>query len=206
MPDAVLYIHGRGGSAREAEHYEPLFPDREVLGLEYRGDTAEAVGPEVRAAVEALAAEGRRVALIANSIGAWYALNAGVDGLVEKAYFISPIVDMERLILDMLRWAGHNEAELQARGVLSTPFGEDLSWDYLAYVRAHPVGWSVPTAILYGHRDNLTARETVAAFARRHRAALTIMEGGEHWFHTAAQMTFLDDWIERSEEHDRDPQ
>jgi len=24
---------------------------------------------------------------------------------------------------------------------------------------------------------------------------VTVMEGGEHWFHTAEQMAFLDDWI-----------
>ena len=190
MDDIVLYVHGRGGSADEAEHYRALFPGREVVGLDYRGKTAEAAGPEVAAAVRALAAEGRDVTLIANSIGAWYSLCAGIDGLVKRAYFISPIVDMEKLIMDMLAWAGVSEAQLKGQGVVHTPFGEDLRWDYLCQVREHPVQWTVSTAILYGSRDNLTAYETVSAFADRHGAALTVMEGGEHWFHTPEQMAF----------------
>ncbi len=34
--------------------------------------------------------------------------------------------------------------------------GETLSWEYLCYVRNHPVNWSVPTYILYGDKDNLS--------------------------------------------------
>ena len=32
-------------------------------------------------------------------------------------------------------------------------------------------------------------------FANDVNAELTIMQSGEHWFHTAEQMSFLDDWI-----------
>ena len=28
---------------------------------------------------------------------------------------------------------------------------------------------------------------------------LTVMEGGDHWFHTEEQMCFLDEWIKRHE-------
>ena len=31
-------------------------------------------------------------------------------------------------------------------------------------------------------------------------AELTVMPGGEHWFHTEEQMRFLDEWIEREEQ------
>ena len=55
--------------------------------------------------------------------------------------------------------------------------------------------WTVPTWILYGDRDNLTSLETIRGFAEKHDASLTVMEGGEHWFHTEEQMRFLDDWI-----------
>lgn len=33
LKKAVLYIHGKGGTAAEAEHYRPLFPDCEVIGF-----------------------------------------------------------------------------------------------------------------------------------------------------------------------------
>ena len=71
--------------------------------------------------------------------------------------------------------------------------------DYLRYVREHPVRWNAPTRILFGGRDPLTDIGTVAAFAEAHGAALTVMEEGEHWFHTREQMRFLDDWIRREE-------
>ena len=192
---AVVYIHGKGGSAEESAHYKPLFPARRVVGLDYQTFTPWETGAEIHAAVEGLARQYDDITLIANSIGAYFSMNASLCGLVKKAYFISPIVDMERLIVDMMGWAKVTEAELAARGTIETAFGEALSWDYLRYVRAHPIDWTVPTEILYGEHDNLTSIETVRRFAEAHHAGLTVMEGGEHWFHTEAQMRFLDEWI-----------
>ena len=196
---AVLYIHGQGGSAAESEHYAPLFPDCELVGLDYRGGTPWEAGGEIRAAAESLARRFDAVLLIANSIGAYFSLHAGITGLVERAYFISPVVDMERLILDMMARSQVSEAELAARGLIPTDFGPELSWDYLCYVREHPVDWTVSTAILYGSEDKLTSFETIKAFAEKHEAGLTVMEGGEHWFHTEEQMQFLDEWIREGE-------
>ena len=59
----------------------------------------------------------------------------------------------------------------------------------------HPLSWNVPTKILYGSNDNLTSYETMSSFAKKHNARLTVMENGEHWFHTEEQMKFLDEWI-----------
>ena len=192
-------IHSRqgrqGGSAAECEHYKPLFPDCEVFGLDYQTFTPWETGAEIHTAVEKLKAEYESIVLIANSIGAFFSMNAGIDHLLRKAYFISPIVDMEKLITDMMQWANVTEAELKSKGVIHTAFGEDLSWEYLCYVRNHPIDWMVPTKILYGSRDNLTSLETISDFAEKHSATLTVMESGEHWFHTEAQMRFLDEWI-----------
>lgn len=199
MKNAVLYIHGKGGSAAESEHYKPLFPDCDVIGLDYKTFTPWETGKEIHAAVEKLKAEYDHITLIANSIGAFYSMNAGIDTLLEKAYFISPIVDMEKLITNMMTWANVTEDELKSRGMISTSFGEDLSWEYLCYVRRHPIKWDCLTAILYGSRDNLTSFDTISAFAEKHGANLTVMENGEHWFHTEEQMKFLDKWISQRE-------
>ena len=199
MKDAVLYIHGKGGSAAECEHYRPLFPDCEVFGLDYRTFTPWETGAEIRAAAEKLKSDYENIILIANSIGAFFSMHAGIDGLICRAYFISPIVDMEKLIVDMMLWANVTEAELKAKGVIRTDFGEDLSWNYLCYVREHPIRWKVPTKILYGEKDTLTGEAAIRAFAEEHRAALTVMAHGEHWFHTDEQMRFLDSWIKRNE-------
>ncbi len=196
--NAVLYIHGKGGSAEEAEHYKKLFPDCEVTGLDYKTFTPRETGKEIRKAVEELRRRYDGVILVANSIGAFFAMNADICALISKAYFISPIVDMEKLICDMMTRAGVTEDELKERGVIHTDFGEDLSWEYLSYVRKHPVVWDAPTYILYGENDVLTHCETARRFAEEHGAKLTVMKNGEHWFHTEEQMRFLDEWIKEN--------
>ena len=200
MKDVILYIHGRGGSAAEGGHYAPLFPDCEVIGLDYKASTPGETGREIREAVEKLYREGRSITLIANSIGAYFSMAAGVDAMIRKAYFISPIVDLERLIRNLMAWTNVTEEELREKGSISTPYGEELSWAVLCSVRAHPASWSAPTEILYGSADNWTDGETISAFARAHRAGLTVMDGGEHWFHTPEQMAFLDEWIKQRQE------
>lgn len=193
--NTVLYIHGKGGSALESEHYKSLFPDCEVIGLDYQTFTPWDTGQEIHAAVEDLQHKSENVILIANSIGAFFSMNAGIEDIIKKAYFISPMVDMEKLIMDMMRWANVTEQELKSKGTIHTDFGEDLSWEYLCYVRSHPIEWKVPTHILYGSNDHLMSIETITDFANKHNATLTIMKDGEHWFHTDEQMMFLDNWI-----------
>ena len=127
MKNAVIYIHGKGGSASESEHYKPLFPDRDVIGLDYKTFTPRDSGKEIHTAVEKLKSEYDSIILIANSIGAFFSMHADIDTLIEKAYFISPIVDMEKLILDMMTWANVTEDDLIQQGVIYTDFGEDLS-------------------------------------------------------------------------------
>ena len=193
----ILYVHGKSGSAGESEHYKPLFPNDEVIGLDYHTFSPWETDKEIRSAVDELARKHEDICLIANSIGAFFSMNAEIDGLIQKAYFISPIVDMEKLIMDMMKWANVTEAELEAREIIHTEFGEDLSWEYLSYVRSHSIQWNVPTQILYGEKDQLTSLATMKDFAEKYHAGLTVMENGEHWFHTEEQMAFLDDWIRR---------
>ena len=193
--DAVLYVHGKNGSAAESEHYKPFFPDSEVVGLDYRTFTPWETGNEIREAAEELKKRYGKITLIANSIGAFFSMCSGIDTQIQKAFFISPVVDMEKLICDMMIWANVTEKQLQEQGIIHTAFGEDLPWNYLCWVRDHPVHWDVPTEILYGDHDMLTSFETVSNFADRINAKLAVMENGEHWFHTEEQMHFLDDWL-----------
>ena len=191
----IVYVHGKGGSAAEAEHYKPLFPDCDVVGFDYKAQTPWEAVPEFTAFFAEMRRSYDTVIPAANSIGAFFSMSALSADLVDKALFISPVVDMERLISDMMGWAGITEGTLRAQGEIATDFGETLSWKYLCYVRAHPLSWNVPTRILYGEKDNLTSRETLTAFAQKIHAPVTVMPGGEHWFHTKDQMDFLDKWI-----------
>ena len=206
MKEILIYIHGKGGSAEEAEHYKSLFPNCAVIGFDYRSQTPW----EAREEFPAFFAEQRRrcdrLTMIANSIGAFFAMSALDESLVDRAYFISPVVDMENLIGNMMQWANVTEQALARKREIPTDFGETLSWDYLCYVRQHPISWNVPTQILYGEHDNLTSLEIMSAFSGRHHAKLTVMPGGEHWFHTAEQMQFLDNWINWINERNTDKQ
>lgn len=195
--ETVLYIHGQGGNAEEAMHYVPLFPGCKVIGMEYQAMTPWEAAEEFPKCLDALCRPCESVTLIANSIGAFFAMYALQDSRIREAYFISPVVDMEKLILDMMGWAKVSEEALREEGTIETDFGQTLSWEYLCYVRAHPIDWSTPTHILYGSLDNLTSRETITAFVQAAGASLTVMDGGEHWFHTQEQLQFLDSWIEQ---------
>lgn len=197
LDEAVLYIHGKGGSAAEAEHYRKLFPGSVVYGFDYKAQNPWEAKEEFTAKTKELSAKYKKITLIAQSIGAYFSMNSGLDRYIERAFFISPIVNLERLIMDMINWAGTSEAELKKKKIIPVDFGEDLSWDYLQYVRKNKIDWAAPTEILYGSLDNLQSIDTINEFAKRTSSSVTVMEGGEHWFHTKEQMKFLDDWINR---------
>ena len=192
---AVLYLHGKGGNAAEADHYRPLFPFCDVIGLDYRSDTPRKAAEEIRQAMDGLKRRYGEITLVANSIGAFFALYSGVGDLIRRAFLISPVVDLEALILGMMAREGVREEDLRVRGTVPTASGDVLSWEVLCDLRSHPIRWDVPTHILYGGRDLLVPYEAVRAFSEAHHARLTVMEEGEHWFHTEEQMKFLDAWI-----------
>ena len=197
MKSLVIYIHGKGGNADEAEHYKPLFPNGDVIGFDYKSETPWVAKQEFSAYFDSVAAGYDEVVLIANSIGAFFSMNALAGKRIKQALFISPVVNLEKLICNMMMWANVSEDELCKKGEIATAFGETLSWKYLCYVRENPIKWNIPTHILYGSNDNLTDLETMQDFAQKVGASLTIMQGGEHWFHTDEQMQFLDRWIEK---------
>ena len=198
MQRVIIYIHGKGGSAEEANHYRPLFPGSDVVGLDYTSQNPWDAQDEFPRLFDSYSKGYDEVILIANSIGAFFAMSALAEKGISRALFISPIVNMEKLIADMMLWANVTEDKLQSKKEIPTAFGETLSWEYLCYVRRHPIVWNIPTCILYGGKDHLTSRETISEFAEKQGAGLTVMEDGEHWFHTDAQMQFLDTWIRRS--------
>lgn len=198
MKKFVIYVHGKGGTAEEAKHYQPLFAESDVIGFDYKSQYPWEAGSEFSDFYDLHSKGYDSVILVANSIGAFFSMNAFADKKISKALFISPIVNMEKLITDMMIWSNVTEDELCRKKEISTNFGETLSWEYLCYVRKHPIKWNIPTCILYGANDNLTSIETISGFAEQIGAILTVMNDGEHWFHTNEQMEFLDNWIRNS--------
>lgn len=198
MKQLVIYVHGKGGSAKESEHYKPLFPKCDVIGFDYHSQYPWEAKEEFSRFFDFYCKKYDSVFLIANSIGAFFSMCGFFEKPLLKAMFISPIVNMEKLITDMMMWSNVTENELRREKEIPTEFGETLSWEYLCYVREHSIKWNIPTCILYGGQDELTSKETVFEFAKRTGAVLTVMENGEHWFHTNEQMEFLDNWIRNS--------
>ena len=193
MTQQILYIHGKGGNAEEAAHYRPLFPGCRVIGFDYRAQTPWEASDEFPCLYDRYCRDHADVTLIANSIGAYFARLA--FAAPEKALFVSPIVDMERLICDRICAAGITEQILRERGMYPAREGDMLSWDYLCWVRAHPAkDWYCPQYILYGENDSMTDLATIRTYTAKSGAELSIVPQGEHWFHTPEQLAVMADW------------
>ncbi|MDY6399967.1 MAG: hypothetical protein SPL10_08160 [Synergistales bacterium] len=195
MNKALLYIHGKGGNSQEVEQYRPYCINYDCCGVDFNYLMPDKAGEIILTSFKKLSERYEKIFILANSIGAYFSMLALQNSPVEKAFFISPILDMEKLILDMMNWAGVTEKELFEKGEIITDFGEKLSCKYLRYVRDNPLKWNIETEILYGEKDNLTSFETVNDFINKHNAKLTVMKNGEHWFHTPEQMDFLYHWL-----------
>ena len=198
MKNAVVYIHGKGGSADEALYYKKFFnDDYEVLGLDYKSELPWQACEEFQNYFDSLIPNYNEILLIANSIGAYFSMLSLSEKPIKKALFVSPIVDMENIILHMMKRAKISEEALRLKKVINIQFGEPLSWEYLSFVRKNPIAWNIPTGILYGKKDDMTSLETMTNFAHTINASLTVFDRGEHWFHTEEQMNFLDTWVKR---------
>jgi len=204
---AYLFVHGQCGCKEEGAAFAGVVCPKgfQVLAVDLpehgarRGETDRfnpwTAAPELRSVLEYMKPRWNEISLRANSIGAHFSMLAFAGEPLRRALFVSPILDMERLITDMMRGAGVTERELAARGEIAVDFGQTLSWRYLAWERRHPVqNWRCPTAILCAGRDSLTGREIAERFAAGHSASLTVMETGEHWFHTPEQLAVLREW------------
>lgn len=202
-----LYVHGKMGrkeealpfaQAAQAAGYQVLAIDLPEHGA--RKDAPQkllpwVVIPEMELVYVYLHRHWKRISLYAVSIGAWLSMQALTDKKLEKSLLVSPVVDMNDLISNMMRWANVTEEQLRQAGRLPTDFGEELSWEYLCWVREHPLRWkNIRTKVLYGDKDDLTSRVVLERFKQNTGAQLTILEDGEHWFHTELQLTVLREW------------
>lgn len=137
------------------------------------------------------------ISLFACSIGAYFSLLAFGNHEIQKSFFLSPVINMERVIGNMMAAFKVTEERLKAERQIPLPIGKILDWEYYTYVREHPVCWlgETPVAILYGSQDNISDRSDVERFTRKYGAQLTVMEGSEHFFHTEEQLRYYKQWL-----------
>lgn len=144
--------------------------------------------------VSALSAE---IDLFACSIGVYFSLLALHGSSIRKALFLSPVVNMERIIKVMMTGFGVTEERLEREQKIPLPIGKILDWSYYTYVKQHPVNfsWNSSIAILYGSRDALSPREEIEAFSHQCKARLTLLADGEHYFASNEQLSSYKEWL-----------
>lgn len=205
-----IYVHGKNASKEEADSFAEKAAKKgfQVLSFDLpeHGERLNENYPcvvwngihDLNIIGEYVQQGWNDIYLFGSSLGAYFSLLAYKNMPLKKCLFISPILDMEHLIQNMMKWFGVSEEVLKEKHEIQTPIGETLNWDYYCYVRSNPIDkWNVSTAILYGSEDNLTEREIVEDFAKRFVCDLTVIDGGEHWFHTEGHLTLLDQWLDK---------
>lgn len=151
---------------------------------------------ELRMIYEHSKVTGTPVGIFGCSIGAYFSLLAYKNTPMEKVLFLSPVVNMKRIIDNMMMWFGISEERLQSELMIETPIGQTLYWEYYQYVVANPVeSWMNPTSVLYGAQDTVCERDTIDDFVSQNTCSLDVMEDGEHHFHTEQQLVYYEKWL-----------
>lgn len=134
------------------------------------------------------------ISLFGCSIGAYFGMMAYNDKDINEALFLTPAVDMKRIIDNIMAMFDISEERLELEKEISTSV-KPLYWDYYRYVVEHPVQWTKRMAILHAENDNFTETYVMDEFAKRVGADLTIHKNGEHYFHTEEQLSFYREWL-----------
>lgn len=140
---------------------------------------------------------GGEITLFACSIGAYFSLQAFQRLTIRKSLFLSPVVNMERVIQNMMTGFQISEQRLKEEKKILLPIGKTLDWDYYTYVKQHPVNfnWNSSIDILYGSKDLTTPQEEIKNFSQRYNAKLCLLENAEHYFHTNEQLYSYEMWL-----------
>ncbi len=136
--------------------------------------------------------------LWACSMGAYYSLVSYKDEDIKQCLFLSPVVNMKVIIDNMMLLSSVTEKELKEKQEIKTDFGQTLYWDYYKFVKENPiVSWNKNTYILYGNKDNLQEEKIIKDFCSKFNCELSVLETGEHFFHTEEQLEFYRNWLDK---------
>lgn len=208
-PSKKIYIHVHGKLSRKeyAEHFAEIAEEKGLQTLSFdlpehgeRTDTACRCDVwngmhDLNTVADYVFAGWEWVSLFACSLGAYFSLNAYADRPFEKCLFQSPVADMKWLVQHMMLWSGISEKQLEEQQEIVTDI-DTLRWDYYRYILSHPVSrWDIPTAILYGAKDNLQPIDSIRAFADKFGANLTVSEQSEHPFMAPEDMVIVKNWL-----------
>ena len=136
--------------------------------------------------------------LWACSMGAYFSLLAYKKENIKQCVFLSPVVNMKEIIDNMMLWNNITENELKEKRKIKPNFGQTLYWDYYLYVKDNPITiWNKKTYILYGNKDNMQDEALINKFANDFNCELSILDNGEHYFHTEEQLDYYKNWLNK---------
>ena len=195
----VIYIHGMRGSAKEIKDFAFLKDRYDLKGLDYEDGNPWELKEVIQSEFQKLSKGYDEVIVIANSIGAFYAYEYLSDFKINKAFFISPIVNMLQTIIDLMTVYGIKDKELKKEKLIELDNGATLSYGFYQHVSNDDDHWNVPTEILYGEYDQSVYVLSVVEFLSAHPSTkLTIKADGEHYFHTKEDKKFIKQWMLRN--------
>ena len=152
---------------------------------------------DLKQVIEYAKANFEEINLWACSMGAYFSLLAYKDEVLTKCLFLSPVVNMKAIIDNMMKWSRVTEEDLKEKQEIKTDFGQTLYWDYYEFVKNNPItNWNKKTYILYGSADNLQDEKLIKDFANEFNCELSILENGEHYFHTKEQLEYYKKWLD----------
>jgi uncharacterized protein len=206
--DIYIFIHGKMSQKEDAERFANMVESKgyQVISFDlpehgqrkaenYRCTVQNAIH-DLRIMSDFVTSKWRNISLFGNSLGAYFSLVAYREFKFNKCLFLSPILDMEHLICNMMKSVNVTEEQLRERQEIPTPMGETLSWPYYVFVKENPIlDWNSPTNILYGSNDNITPRNIVDTFVANFHCNLTVLQNGEHYFHSDEQIMFVEKWV-----------
>lgn len=192
--DTVIQLLAEAAAGKGHQTLSLDLPEHGARREEARLCNPQNCTADLRLAMAYARARWDAISLFGCSIGAYFSMLAYQDAPVRQALFLSPVVSMQRLIENLMAGFGVSAETLREKQAVATPV-KTLYWDYYQYTLAHPVEWHAPTALLYGTHDAICARDDVEHFAARTAANLTLVEGGEHFFHTEQQLALFQQWL-----------
>lgn len=175
-----LFVHGHGGNKEEARAFADVVNHLgyQVIGIDLPVmEMPDRVMELLSDVTQYLKQNYRSINVRANSIGCWFAMLAFQQGGLDKALFVSPLLDMKAFI----------------------DSADDKDERYYEWVVSHPIErWDAETFILRPQRDAVVAEKVYESFLSLHPCQVEIVENGEHWFHTADQLEILRQWEKKT--------
>lgn len=190
----LVYIHGLYGNKEETNFYTFYSNKYDVIGLDYKDGNPWEVKDQIIKEFTEISNKYKKIYVIANSIGAFYTYMYLSSFKIQLAFFISPLVNMKKVIEKLMRTNRISMKRLKEEKLITLEDGQTLSYDFYESL-SNKDTWTTKTHILYGEKDNIVDKDSIFEFAAHHNSSLTIMKNTKHYFHTPGQLKFIKKWM-----------